>query len=415
MSSLLIMLALAAAPPAVEVQGLDGSTTKGALVDLTNRSIVVETSADGMTTHTKTFATKEVLELAPVASPDQQEAKTRVAELTLADRSRLWLADIEVKNRDVKLKSIFGQEIEIVKSAIKGVRFDHPEAAEGNAPPVDPHREKWEKIVQEHSGGDAIVVLRDGDLHVQQVIVHAIEGKQVSIQLDDISLDVPFPKLYGLLFFQRESREFAAPLCQVQLKDGSQLLAKTLLLTGDHLQITTLVGADLPVPFSQIRNLDYAAGNIQFLDEMTPSLAEWSPIIQSAISMRDLSLVYAPRMNESYQKEPLQLEYDGIPEVYAKGLAVHATSTIAYDLPSGFRVLQMTAGIAPRSLGMCTAKLQIVGDQKILWEKTFEDNTPPEEVSVNIAGVRRLKIIVDSLDGEDFGDVLHLCQARLLK
>ena len=414
MTSFLIMLTLAAAPPAVEVQGLDGSAIQGALVDLTNQSIVVEITNDGAT-DTKTFATKEVLGLAPVASPNQQAAKQPVAELTLADHSRLWLADIQLKNRDVKLKLTFGQEAEIVKSAIKGVRFEHPEAAEGGAPPIDPYREKWEKIVQEHTGGDAIVVVRDGDLSVQQVIVHAIENQSVSIQLDDISLDAPFPKLYGLLFFQRQAREFPPPLCQVQLHDDSQLLAKTLRLTGDHLQITTLVGADLPIPFSQIKNLDYGAGNIQFLDEMTPSLTEWSPIIQSAISMRELSLVYAPRMNESYQKEPLQLEYDGIPEVYAKGIAVHATSTIAYDLPDGFRVLQMTAGIAPRSLGMCTAKLQIVGDQKILWEHTFDDDTPPEEVSVNIAGVRRLKIIVDSLDGEDFGDVLHLCQARLLK
>lgn len=414
MTLLLIMLTLAAAPPAVEVQGLDGATTQGALVDLTNETIVVETSTDG-TTEKKAFATKEVLGVAPVASPSQKAAKPPVAELTLADLSRVWLEDIQLKNRDVKIQLTFGQEAELVKSAIKGVRFDHPEAAQGDTPPVDPYREQWEQIVQEHTGGDAIVVIRDGDLSVQQVIVHAIEDQAVSIQLDDISIDAPFPKLYGLLFFQRESREFAAPLCQVQLQDDSQLLAKTLRLTGDHLQVTTLVGADLPIPFSQIKNLDFAAGNIQFLDEMTPSLAEWSPIIQSAISMRDLSLVYAPRMNESYQKEPLQLEYDGIPEVYAKGIAVHATSTIAYDLPAGFRVLQMTAGIAPRSLGMCTAKLQIVGDQKILWEHTFDDNTPPEEVSVNIAGVRRLKIIVDSLDGEDFGDVLHLCQARLLK
>lgn len=402
----LIMLLLSAATPGVELQGLDGSQTEGELVDLTSKSIVIQPSGQPAVT----MATKEVISIKPAATSENESLSAPTSELILADDSRLFLTDLKVDGRNAQLKLAIGEEVSIARSSIKAVRFlNDPQQAN------DAHLESWNKILQEKPNQDAIVLLRDGNLVVQDLIIPRISEAGISIQLGNIQKDVSPSKLYGVLFFQREARTFPAPLCLVNLRDDSKLIAKSVRLTSDHLQVSTLANEDLPIPFSQVRLLDYAAGNIQFLDEMKPSLVEWTPIVRSAISMRDLSLIYGPRMNQSFQKEPLQLEFDGQPETYSKGIAIHATSVLVYDLPDGFRQLRMKAGIAPRSLGMCTAKLQIIGDQKILLEKTFEEGTPPEDIVVNVAGVRRLKIIVDALDDEDFGDALHLCQARLLK
>ncbi len=402
----LIMLLLSAATPAVELQGLDGSATEGTLVDLSSKSVTLQPADKPPATLT----TKEIISIKPVSAAPNESRQPPTSELILADDSRLFLSDLQLESRDAKLTLTFGEQVDVGRSNIKAVRFLHSES-EAN----DALEESWKKILQQKTEQDAIVLVRDGMLVVQELLIHRINEKGVNIQLDTIVKDVDPSKLYGLLFYQREAREFPAPLCLVQLEDESKLIAKTVRMTGERLQITSLVGSDLPIPISQIRMLDYAAGNIQFLDEMKPSLVEWTPIVRSAIGMRDLALIYEPRMNQSFQKEPLQLEFGGQPETFARGIAVHATSVLAYDLPAGFRQLRMRAGIAPRSLGMCTAKLQIVGDQKILLEHVFQEGTPPEDITVNISGVRRLKIIVDALDGEDFGDALHLCQARLLK
>lgn len=407
----------------VEVHRLDGSSTQGQLIELSSQKLTLQ-KAEGETT---AIDLKDVIRVTPKevtsnadtttenAAPEMAAQPHAIAQLTLADGSTLRLKGLEVSSRNADLQLVGGTELSLGKSLIKGVQL-YADPTEANSSSVDPRQAQWQAILERHTSGDAIVLDREGNLTVQEVVIHALNDEGVKIQLDDITTTVNPAKLYGLLFFQRGSRAFPAPLCEVEMIDGSHLIAKSLkLATEEQLVVTTLSGTEIPLRLSAIRQLDYAAGNIQFLDELSPTRVTWTPVLKSGIDVAELSLVYAPRMNKSFEGGPLQLEEKGLPETYARGIAMHATSELLYDLPTGFRQLQLKVGVAPRNLATCTAKMQIVGDQKILFEKQFTGDTPPEEVTLNVADVRRLKIIVDAADGEDFGDVLHLCQARLLK
>ncbi|MFN3151659.1 NPCBM/NEW2 domain-containing protein [Bremerella sp.] len=409
----LIMLSLLAAGPAVEVQQLDGTKTSGDLIELTADSLEVQL-ADG---NTSVFPAKEIISVRPLDQVSGDAKPSVSKELFFADGSRLLAADMLVSSRNAELMLPSGARVEIGRSALKGVRLlpTDPQSAGANLPDDDPFREKWYELAQEHTGGDAVVLIREGMLTVQEVVIHGVTAEAVKIQLDNVTTTANPAKLYGLLFYQRAAREFPSPLCVVHLNDESSLVARTIKMNNGQTRVTLLTGTEIPIPFDRITKLDFAAGNIQFLDELKPTRITWSPVLKSAIAVDDLSLVYAPRINESFQGEPIQLEEDQQPQVYSRGIAVHATSELLYQLPSGFRQLQMRVGIAPESLGTCTAKLQVIGDQKILFEKQFNNQTPPEDIALNISGVSRLKIVVDASDGEDFGDVLHLVQARLLK
>lgn len=409
----LIMLSFLAAEPAVEVQQLDGSTTSGDLVELSTDSLQIKT-ADGKSS---VFPAKEIISVRPLDRNSSAPTQAVTKELFFADGSRLLVPDMLVSSRNAELMLTSGARAEIGRSALKGVRLLQSDAQTSDAklPDDDPLREKWHELAKEHTGGDAIVLNREGMLTVQEVVIHAVTAEGVKIQLDDITTTVNPAKLYGLLFYQRAAREFPAPLCVVHLNDDSTLVARSIKMNNGQTRVTILTGTEIPIPFDRITKLDFAAGNIQFLDELKPTRITWSPVLKSAIGIDDLSLVYAPRINQSFQGELIQLEEDQQPQTYSRGIAVHATSELLYQLPSGFRQLQMRAGIAPESLGTCTAKLQVIGDQKILYEKEFNNQSTPEDIALNISGVSRLKIVVDANDGEDFGDVLHLVQARLLK
>ncbi len=409
----LILLSLLAAGPSVELQQLDGSTTSGDLVSLSTDSLEIKL-ADG---NTSVFPAKEIISVRPLDQPESSLKQAVTKDVFFADGSQLLASDMLVSSRNAELMLASGARVEIGRSALKGVRLlpADRQSADADLPDDDPLREKWHELAQEHTGGDAIVLNREGMLTVQEVVIHAVTADGVKIQLDDITTTVNPAKLYGLLFYQRSTREFPAPLCEVHLSDESTLVARSIKMNDGQTRITILTGAEIPIPFDRITKLDFAAGNIQFLDELKPTRVTWSPVLKSAIAVDDLSLVYAPRMNESFQGDPIQLEEDQQPQSYSRGIAVHATSELLYQLPSGFRQLQMRVGIAPESLGTCTAKLQVIGDQKILYEKEFHNQTAPEDIALNISGVSRLKIVVDANDGEDFGDVLHLVQARLLK
>lgn len=391
----------------VEVEKLDGSQTAGVLRNLSADKVTLDTE-QGVTE----VAFEEIIQVVPAEISDAP-SETAAAEVHLADGTRLLVTDVQISSRTSMLHLIGGQQARVGKSGLLAIRFSGE--PKDDAPPKDPFAARWQELVQQHAGSDAIVIARDDSLTVQEVVIHGVTEEGVRIQLDDITTTVDPTKLYGLLFYQRGSREFPAPKCEVHLDDGSRLVARSLSLNETNLQITTSIGAELVVPLNRVNKLDFAAGNIQFLDELRPTRSTWTPALPSAMTVADLALIYAPRINESFEGEPLQLEVDGLPQTFARGIAVHATSELLYDLPPGFRQLQMTVGVAPRSLPTCSVKLQIVGDQQILFEKLFSGESEPEAIALNIANVRRLKIIVDAYDGEDFGDILHFCQARLLK
>lgn len=409
----LILLSLLAAGPTVEVQQLDGTNTSGELVELSADSLEIKL-ADGKSS---VFPTKEIISVRPLDPTESAEPKPVTKELFFADGSRLLVGDILVSSRNAELMLTSGARVEIGRSALKGVRLlpVDPQAAGAKLPDDDPLREQWHELAEQHTGGDAVVVNREGMLTVQEVIIHGMTAEAINIELEGFKTTANPAKVYGLLFYQRTAREFPAPLCEVHLSDESTLVARSIKMNNGQTRVTILTGTEIPVPFERITKLDFAAGNIQFLDELKPTRITWSPVLKSAISVGDFSMVYAPRMNQTFQGEPIQLEEDQQPQIYSRGIAMHATSELLYQLPSGFRQLQMRVGIAPESIGICTAKLQVIGDQKILFEKEFNNQTPPEDIALNISGVSRLKIIVDANDGEDFGDVLHLVQARLLK
>ncbi|PQO25865.1 hypothetical protein C5Y96_20640 [Blastopirellula marina] len=409
----LILLSFLAAGPAVEVQQLDGTNTSGELIELSADSLEIRL-ADGKTS---VFPAKEIISVRPLDQTESVKPQPVTKELFFADGSRLLVGDMLVSSRNAELMLTSGARVEIGRSALKGVRLlpTDPQSPGTKLPDDDPLREKWHELAQQHTGGDAIVLNREGMLTVQEVVIHGVTAEGVKIQLDDITTTVNPAKLYGLLFYQRTAREFPAPLCEVHLNDESTLVARSIKMNNGQTRVTILTGTEIPVPFDRITKLDFAAGNIQFLDELKPTRITWSPILKSAIAVDDFSMVYAPRMNQSFQGDPIQLEEDQQPQFYSRGIAMHATSELLYQLPSGFRQLQLRVGIAPESLGICTAKLQVIGDQKILFEKEFDHQTTPEDIALNISGVSRLKIVVDASDGEDFGDVLHLVQARLLK
>lgn len=409
----LILLSFLAAGPGVEVQQLDGTNTSGQLIELSTDSLEIKL-ADGQSS---VFPVKEIISVRPLDQNESAKPQPVSKELFFADGSRLLVGDMLVSSRNAELMLTSGARVEIGRSALKGVRLlpTDPQAADAKLPDDDPLREKWHELAQQHTGGDAIVLNREGMLTVQEVVIHAVTAEGVKIQLDDITTTVNPSKLYGLLFYQRTAREFPAPLCVVHLSDESTLVARSIKMNNGQTRVTILTGTEIPVPFERITKLDFAAGNIQFLDELKPARITWTPVLKSAIAVDDFSMVYAPRMNQSFQGEPIQLEEGQQPLTYTRGIAMHATSELLYQLPAGFRQLQMRVGIAPESIGICTAKLQVIGDQKILFEKEFNNHTPPEDIALNISGVSRLKIVVDASDGEDFGDVLHLVQARLLK
>jgi hypothetical protein len=129
-----------------------------------------------------------------------------------------------------------------------------------------------------------------------------------------------------------------------------------------------------------------------------------------------------PRRNQSAYGGPLTLQFDAqsaapIDETrsYNKGLALRSHTELVYRVPAGFRRFTTVAGIDPSTSASGNVRLEIEGDGRLLWEDDIAGQEPPRSIELDIAGIKRLKIVVDYGRNLDTGDWLNLCDARIVK
>jgi endo-alpha-N-acetylgalactosaminidase len=119
------------------------------------------------------------------------------------------------------------------------------------------------------------------------------------------------------------------------------------------------------------------------------------------------------RRDQSLTGEPLRLANGA---AYAKGLALHARTRLAYDLDGPCEEFRCVAGFDPALPPLGRVRLRILGDGKELWGRPdFRADEPPADIAVPLAGVRRLEIEVDFGADEDVCDRVHLGDARILR
>jgi hypothetical protein len=178
----------------------------------------------------------------------------------------------------------------------------------------------------------------------------------------------------------------------------------------------------LGVPLEQLARIDFSTGKITYLSELKASSVRWIPrvaIPKEASTIADYGL---PRNNVSFSGSPLSLMWDDDPlpsrrdvRTYPRGIAVRSRSELVYRIPEGMSRFLLTAGIDPATAAQGHVTLEIRGDDQVLWEGTIDGREPPMEIDVELGAARRLQLVVDYGENLDYGDRLHLVEARFTK
>jgi hypothetical protein len=121
--------------------------------------------------------------------------------------------------------------------------------------------------------------------------------------------------------------------------------------------------------------------------------------------------MFGLRKNTSYSGRPLMLGET----TFRKGLALHSRSEVAYRLPGDFSRFVATVGIDPSQRSRGHVRLEIRGDDRLLFDEPIPGSDEPRAIELNTSGVGRLTILVDYGEGLDIGDQLILGNARLIR
>ncbi len=383
---------------------IDGQATTGELADWTATEVTV--TIDG---EAKKFSAEELLELRPQAAPS---SSTRFVPLVeLVDGSRFPISEFSVSDRVATVVTLLAAEpLRIPAEKIRLVQFVASEAAE-----------TW---LRPNLAGDFIVVTKKDSAETETLegIINGVTSEQVEFTWDGDAIPVKRSKIAGLGFYHANADMVAEPICWLSLSSGARLLVSNLSPEDDEIHVTTSGGQNLQVALAEIISADYSVGKLVYLSDLEFLKTHWTPLVAYPASMESVQDYGKPRRNISFAGSPLTLSWPngegGLSErlqTYSKGLALRSRTELEYRLPKSMRRFVATAGIDPESLSQGNVFLTILIDEQTAFEQIIDGKQAPTNIDLDITDKQRLKIIVDYGENLDFGDRLHLVEARLIK
>jgi hypothetical protein len=386
---------MAAASPEVEVQTLDGQTLAGPLAELSAGRVAVE-GRDGRVS----IDTDRLLGISPQPKPAVAEQTSGVW-IELVDGSAVAARDYTAKDGQARFTLGGGEVLRTPTRDVASVRFQ---------PPTGGIAAEWARLRGAKLDGDVVLIRSAENVDYHKGVLHDVTDAAVQFELDSETIPITRTKTFGLIYYHAADRGLPEPVCHLTDTAGSRWSVRSIEL-ADGLRWTTPAGVVVARPWDTLVQLDFSGGKIVYLSDVKAESAKWTPYFGLAKEHPAIAEFFAPRMDQNLASKPLQL--GGKP--YAKGVALHSRTEIAYRLPGRFSRFKATAGIDDGVRPLGNVRLLIRGDDKVLLESTLTGADPPQPIDLDLSGVSRLVILADFGDEMDIADHLDLCEARVLK
>lgn len=191
----------------------------------------------------------------------------------------------------------------------------------------------------------------------------------------------------------------------VGLADGSLLLATKLTTPGDKktMRITLVGGQELAADAAQVVFLQPLGGRAVYLSDLRPAQYRHVPF---------LDLPWNYRADRNVAGEWLRM--DG--QRYLKGIGVHSSARLTYALDEPYERFQAELGIDDATAGGGSVRYRVFVDGKNKFtSEIVRGGMKPLPVSVDLAGAKRLDLVVDFADRADQLDHADWLDARLIR
>jgi hypothetical protein len=276
-------------------------------------------------------------------------------------------------------------------------------------------RKQWaEKYLDKYTKKQATqdtLVIRNPETKV----VNAVEGTLgegndkgeifFEIGIGNIKQKRTFPptktNVVGMIFLRNPGSEGPARLCNVFDVSHNTFAAAKLALDAKSFKITTVAGAVLECPRPTISRLEY--DKIIFLSDLKPI-----DTVQKSKQGRQENV----KIDKNLENTPLKLD-DQPP--YSKGMAIHAHTELTYALDGKFSKLDAVVGMDASVTGDGKPVVRIEADGRELFNATITRKEKRRELSLDVKGVKQLRVVVTSTGLFDFGDHVDIAYPKLSK
>ena len=404
----ILAAALAVNPGEATFTKLDGKTVVGTVAAWNGNEITVK-----MASGDRKLSTDALLDAAWARDAIPSSVERSVE---LIDGSRLAYADFTIAKRVATFRLPFAkQAVKIPTERIRRIELLPP------SPALDA---SLADIEQKQPAGDSLVIVKRDATAMDYLsgVLGDVTAEQADFEWDGDRVPVKLSKIAAIVFYHAKPANLPEALCKASLVDGSLIVARQASLDGKQLKLRSTAGVDLRVPLEQLARIDFSTGKITYLSDLKSTSVRWIPRVAIPKEATTIANHGLPRNNVSFNGSPLSLLWhdDPLPtrrdvRTYPRGVAMRSRTEVAYLIPQGMARFITTVGIDPATAGQGHVTLEIRGDDRVLWEGAIDGRESPMEIDVELGTARRLQLVVDYGENLDYGDRLHLVEARFTK
>ncbi len=192
------------------------------------------------------------------------------------------------------------------------------------------------------------------------------------------------------------------------LTDGSRLLVSSLVIDGAKAQVALAAGPKFDCAADDICAIRPLGGRTIYLSDLKPASYQYIPLLDLHWPWHADRNVLGTRLRAGGQ-------------LYVKGLGMHSASRLTYDLAQPYRKFAAEVAIDDQTGGKGSVVFRIYTDdgsghsQLKFDSPIIRGGMAPVPVSVDLAGVKRLSLLVDFANQGDTQAHADWLNARVLK
>lgn len=414
---ILLVTCLASATPVLGVSQriivtvIDGQQQEGEVAGWDKDSLTLK--SDGASVE---VSIEELLNIRPAEKSADHKQLASYAELI--DGAQLPLSEFTVSKREATIATPLAEQLLTLPTDQIGLVQFTPRTETAGA--------FWDELAQKRLPGDVLVVQKGEPEQLDYLsgVLGDVTKERVEFRWEGEAVPVKRNKISAMAYYHAKPSELPEPLCWISTRHGARIPATEVEWDTDEkvLRITSVLGLQFSVPIADWLESDYAAGKLIYLSDLTPLRQRWTPRIDLPASAELIQQYGLPRRDQSYTGSSLSLRWPaenpteaGEIKSFAKGLALRSRTLLEYRIPSGMTRFVALAGIDPATASQGNVALEVSADGILLWKGEIDGGSAPVELDVPLGDARRLQIFVDYGTNLDYGDRLHLVDARLTK
>jgi len=400
------LVVLVVAARADDVTTVGGKKLTGKLLAVDAEGVVIDVAG----TEVKVSA-KEVLLIDlgnKVAAPAKDQ---KYHEVELTDGSVLRVGKYAVKGKKLEVELLPGPAgvtppaLELPLGSVFSVCRNADDVKQ---------RESWQAMLRNRGKRDLYVMrTAEGLNFVQGTILEGnADGTEITFEKEDGAKEqLRLSRATGgLVFNQPAGGQPPATLCKVKDVFGNVLVAREIGVADGGVKVKTVSGVSVGyAAAAAVSQLDYAQGNVAYLSDLTPQVEApgVSDADAKAFPLLEGKTRPAAYLRDRFLGDSPTLTLDGA--TFPKGIAVSADTALTFPLGGEYREFRAVVGFAAE------LKLTIEADGKVIATDVFKGKDKSRGLTVDVKGVRQLRVAVDRDYPSETAAYLILADAKVQK